>query len=298
MKRSTVGNPAISRRGFLKLCASAGGVAVLGALPDAAFASGDAAALPAVLIDVTRCVGCNNCQRACNVENGLTPSTAQLGTLSAQTFTFVDRKTKSSGEDRFVKRACMHCLEPACVSACTVGALKRNGDGIVKVDEARCIGCRYCQYACPFGVPQFEWEGALGVVRKCDSCMERLAEGKIPACAEACPSGALKYGQRGELLQVARSRIDAGTAQYVNYVYGEHEVGGTARLYLSDVPFEELGLPVLSEQPAPHYAEEVMTRTPVIAVSVAAVCTGLYSIISRREKNGVRVKIDEQERLR
>ena len=149
----------------------------------------------------------------------------------------------------------MHCVHPACVSACTVGALHRTDGGAVVVDTSKCIGCRYCQYACPFGVPQFEWENTLGVVRKCTSCVERLGAGESPACAAACPSGALKFGQRGNLLEEAHARLAAAADRYLPHVYGEDEIGGTNRLYLSDVSFESLGLPSLGKLPAPHYAE-------------------------------------------
>lgn len=286
----------LSRRKFLRLSASTvGALAVLSverapvALGEGAFAEGQNAHIAAVLVDVSRCVGCQNCQRACSEANNLRPSPAELKMLTAQSYTFVDRRqastdTASPEQIRTVKRQCMHCLHPACVSACTVGAMKRTAQGAVVVDSAKCIGCRYCQYACPFGVPKFEWDTALGAVHKCTLCVQRLEQGQAPACTAACPSGALKFGQRDDLLKEAHGRLAAHPEHYVNHIYGEDEVGGTAWMYISDVPFEQLGLQALNPTPAPENAEQVMTRTPLIALSVAAACTGIYSFLGRRAK--------------
>jgi formate dehydrogenase iron-sulfur subunit len=178
----------------------------------------------------------------------------------------------------------MHCLEPGCASACPVAALHKTPEGPVVADTNKCIGCRYCQYACPFGVPKFEWDNTLGVMRKCTSCIDRLEAGQQPACAAGCPSGALRFGQRGVMLAEAHGRIAANPDRYVDHVYGETEAGGTARLYLSDVPFEEIGLPVLDELPVPHYAEQVMTKTPAVAAGVALFSTAAYALLKRRER--------------
>ena len=194
------------------------------------------------------------------------------------------REQPQPGETRFVKRACMHCLHPGCVSACPVAALHKTEEGLVVADTSKCIGCRYCQYACPFGVPKFEWGNTLGVMRKCTGCTDRIAKGQSPACTTGCPTGALKAGTRGELLQEAHARIAAQPDRYYNHVYGEFEAGGTSRLYISDVPFEDLGLPVVDSAPVPRYAEQIVTRTPHIALSVAAVSTVTYAVLRRRER--------------
>jgi formate dehydrogenase iron-sulfur subunit len=251
--------------------------------------------VPGLLIDLTRCVGCGNCQRACCEANDLHPSQEQLGCLSAETYTFVQRYDLPNGTTRFVKRQCLQCLHPACVSACTVSALHQTVQGIVAVDAGKCIGCRYCQYACPFHVPKFQWNGAFGQVRKCQFCLQRLEQGQGPACADGCPSGALKYGKRIDLLKEAHARLEAQPESYVNHVYGETEVGGTSRLYISDVPFEQLGLPAMGADPAPRRAEAMMQRTPVVAVSVAAVATGIYSVLRLRPVKGQSIEVDVEE---
>jgi len=242
-----------------------------------------------VLVDVTRCVGCNACARACRESNGLpeceeNPDHLDCNSLSIVSSQFIGNDANSS-ETLSVKRQCMHCLHPACVSACTVGALYKTPEGPVLYDADRCIGCRYCQYACPFGVPTYEWCNPTGLIHKCQLCVGRLEQGLQPACVAACPTGALIFGERQKLLRRAHVLIEEYPERYVDHVYGEFEVGGTSVMYLSPVPFEKLGLPNLGPQPIPHYAETVMESTPAIAVSVAAVASGLHWITKRRSLN-------------
>jgi formate dehydrogenase iron-sulfur subunit len=307
MSESKPSSLSFSRRQFLKACAPAlcgvaAGATLLAADPKTAKAAPhvDAEAVPAILIDVSRCVGCGNCQRSCAAANDL-PVDEQQDKLSPETYTIVEDCQVAGGQDRFVKRACMQCLHPACASACPVAALHQNSNGLVVADTSKCIGCRYCQYACPFGVPRFEWDNTLGVMRKCSGCAERLAKGETQACVAGCPSGALKSGPRGELLREAHARIASAGGKYINGIYGETEAGGINRLYISDVPFQELGLPVVGPAPVPMYAESVVTRTPAIALSVAALCTGTYAIMKRRERNmgrdashGDEIEIEEE----
>jgi formate dehydrogenase iron-sulfur subunit len=291
MSESNPKSLSISRRQFLRacapaLCGAAAGVSLLTADPKTAKAAAphfDPDEVPAILIDVSRCQGCGNCQRSCAAANDL--PVADAAKLSPDTYTVIEDAQVAGGQDRYVKRACMQCLHPACASACPVAALHQNSDGIVVADTSKCIGCRYCQYACPFEVPRFEWDNALGVMRKCTGCEERVAKGQPQACVAGCPTGALKAGPRGKLLKEAHARIEAAGGKYLNYVYGEKEAGGINRLYISDVAFEGLGLPVVGPTPVPTYAESVVTRTPAIALSVAALCTGTYAFMKRRERN-------------
>ena len=104
-------------------------------------------------------------------------------------------------------------------------------------DADKCIGCRYCQYACPFEVPTYDWDDPFGLIHKCQLCFSRLSEGQAPACVKACPNGALRFGRRDALLAQAHAQIVSNLDRYVDHVYGEHEVGGTSMLYLSPVPF-------------------------------------------------------------
>lgn len=282
----------LSRRDFLKLSAGTVGAAALtGSLTVGAHASSgvgeaDPAAVPAMLIDLSRCVGCGNCQRACNEANALTPTTEQMQSLNAQSYTFLEPHTLADGKTRWVKRQCMHCLDAACASACPVKALYKTPEGPIAYRADRCLGCRYCMVSCPFDVPRFEWEkGLTPEIRKCMFCYERQKNGEQPACAANCPSGALQFGTRGELLQLAHARIDSAPERYVNHVFGEQEAGGTAKLYISDVPFDQLGFRTdVTTRALPAYTWDIMSKLPAVVGSLAVVLTGA-SIVTRR-RNG------------
>jgi Fe-S-cluster-containing dehydrogenase component len=278
----------LSRRQFFRLsAATVGASAVAGIARPATASSGvNPASVPAMLIDVSRCVGCGNCQRSCNQVNGLHPTTEQVGTLSSQSYTVVQRYNLDDGRVRFVKRQCMHCTDAACASACPVSALHQSEQGPIAYRPDRCLGCRYCMVSCPFDMPRFDWsDGITPEIRKCMFCIERQQSGKPPACAENCPSGALKLGTRGELLKEAHARIEAHPGFYVDHVYGEHEAGGTAMLYISDVPFSLLGFRTdVSSRPIPAYTWDVMSKLPWVVGGLAAVLTGA-SIVTRR-RNG------------
>ncbi len=230
----------------------------------------------ALLIDTTRCIGCNACAEACKQANGL-PGEVEPQ-LTARTWTVVESKG-----DVFVRRMCMHCEEPSCASVCPVGALHKTAEGPVAYDEKRCIGCRYCMVACPFGVPKYEWDKALPRVQKCIGCIERVRAGRMTACAEACPAEATVWGEREALLAEARKRIRENPEGYVHHIYGEREVGGTNVLVLAAVPFEQLGFPAdLPERELPSYTWAALSKIPNV-VSVGGVgLLGIWWIIHRR----------------
>jgi formate dehydrogenase iron-sulfur subunit len=177
----------------------------------------------------------------------------------------------------FVKRQCMHCENPACVSACPVGALQKLENGAVVYDCTRCIGCRYCMVACPFSIPKFEWDERLPRIRKCTFCADRQADGLAPACATACPAGALTFGKREALIAEAQGRIETEPDRYFHHIYGQDELGGTSWLYLSPVPFELIDFPALESEPVTTLSEAVATYgTAGVATSVSLLLGGLY----------------------
>jgi Fe-S-cluster-containing dehydrogenase component len=135
----------------------------------------------------------------------------------------------------------MHCNQPACASACLTQAMHKTVEGPVIWREDKCMGCRYCMVSCPFDVPKFEYHSANPKITKCNMCFDRQEEGKLPACVENCPGEALMFGTRRELLAEARKRIAENPDMYHDHIYGETEAGGTSFLYLSPVPFEEIG---------------------------------------------------------
>lgn len=287
------GCPLLSRRQFLRsMAAGAAAVAATGAASRVLASSGtpgaDADEIKPVgmLIDLTRCTGCNSCALACKVANNKpNPTTVPTG-LTYDSLSYVDTRNvvdaRGAEVPVHVKVQCMHCLHPACVSACTVGALKKTKEGPVVYDGSKCIGCRYCQYACPFGLPVYDWDNPLGLIGKCEMCVQLQAQGETPACAAACPNGAIRFGKRDELLAQAHAQIQSNPGRYVNHIYGEHEAGGASFLYLAPADFTALGFPVVGEDEIPRYAEFVMKKTPYVAVTVAALATAIQFITRQR----------------
>lgn len=280
----------MKRRDFLKTAAGAVGTGVLLAADAKSALAREPKTEPenavGLLYDSTTCIGCKACVWACKEANGMPPehsSPDQLWDdpvdLSSKTMNIIKMYKTGSGlrknheEDgfSFVKRQCMHCADPGCVSACPVSAMTKNPEtGIVEYNKNLCIGCRYCQVACPFNIPKFEWDKALPQIRKCELCRHRLPEGKIAACAEACPTGATLFGKKKDLLAEAKKRValKPGTtydypintltgatkgplevASYVQQIYGEKDAGGTQCLMLASVPHDKLGMPKLPEYP-------------------------------------------------
>ena len=282
----------MDRRNFLKSLAAAGGVA---AAP--AFAALERKAPPAdavgLLYDSTRCIGCKACVVACREANGLPPSKLD-GVHDVQTE--LDGTTKNViklyRDERhpsvfaYVKQQCMHCVDPSCCSVCMLGALKKGPQGVVTYDPDACIGCRYCQVACPFNVPKFEWQSATPKIVKCELCPERRAEGKQPACTEVCPREAVIYGKREDLLKDARQRIEASPRKYQPKVYGEQDMGGTQVLYLSAVPFTKLGLPDKGPRAGANVSETLQHGIYQGFIAPAALYAGLAAVAIRNRKKG------------
>jgi formate dehydrogenase iron-sulfur subunit len=199
--------------------------------------------------------------------------------LSSTRFSTVLRR---SGE-HFVKQQCRHCLDPACVSACLVGAMQKTPEGPVIYDSELCMGCRYCLVACPYGVPRYEWDEAVPYVRKCTLCYPRLKEGKEPACVEACPNEALLFGSRPDLLREAHRRIAANPGRYLDHVFGEKEVGGTSVLYVSDVDLGFLGWGGhLGDEALPPLSWASLEKVPPVVVGMATLMGGIHWVIRRR----------------
>ena len=248
-----------------------------------------------MLIDNTRCIGCRGCQVACKQWNKLPASKPEFFAgpgyqnprdLSADTWTLVTYKEvelEGRFEWVFGRLLCMHCSEPACASACPVGALEKTKEGPVIYHAGKCIGCRYCMLACPFHVPKFEWNKALPLIKKCTMCADRIAKGEIPACAKACPTGAITFGERSALIAEAEDRIRHNPSGYVHNIYGKDEVGGTCVLHLSSVPFEEIGYRVdLPGRDLGSYTHAAMKAIPGVVVGLGVVLGGTYAIIQRR----------------
>ena len=253
------------RRSLLKGLAAAAAVTVVSTPAQARekkVAPTDAVGL---LYDSSLCIGCKACVVKCKEAGDLPADVDGYGGgrydapegLNEYTRNVIQFAKSGNGESTFVKKQCMHCVDPACVNACMMGALGKREFGIVSWENNKCIGCRYCQVACPFGVPQFQWSKTSPRIIKCELCRERLAENKLPACVEACPRKAVIFGRRDDLLAEAHRRIDEKPDFYVPKVYGEKDLGGTQVLYLSHIPFEDLGFRFSQTESVPHTQQTV-----------------------------------------
>jgi formate dehydrogenase iron-sulfur subunit len=271
------------------------------------------------LIDITKCIGCRACQVACKQWNDREGEQTELdfnlgfqnpATLSAKTLTLItfhevpDEKAPGGLHYLFTMRRCLHCLEPACASACPTTALDRRSDGPVIYDANQCIGCRYCIWACPWGVPTAEWDSLTPKIQKCTHCADRsdqpaplarngqaltleentLYREKIvtPACVKACPADCLRFGTREDILKEAHNRISAHPDKYVDHIYGEREAGGTSVLYLSSVPFDKLGFPEVSNKPYPGFSKMALHAVPPAVIAVGALLGSAYAFLKRR----------------
>ncbi len=256
----------VDRRTLLKGLVTAGAAAVT--LPAEASEPRKPQAPPdavGMLYDATLCIGCKTCVVACREANGLKPETPEWTEGLWDAPPGLDEYTKNviqlyreGDEQSYVKHQCMHCLDPGCVNACMIGALQKREFGIVTWESDRCIGCRYCQVACPFEVPKFEFHSPNPKIVKCELCLHRIKEGGQPACCEVCPRGAIIYGKYTMLLEEAHRRLAANPDRYIQKVYGETDGGGTQVLYISHVPFEKLGFPEgLGDEPVGKTARDV-----------------------------------------
>jgi len=259
------------RRKFLKLTTAA----TASLIPSAAGASNghdedDFLDAYGVLVDTTVCIGCRNCELACNQENEMPerpsghfsdksvfdsrrrPSVESLTVVNSPIDSLI-AESKSYG-----KIQCMHCNVPACVSACIVGALTKCRHGVVSYDAWKCIGCRYCMVACPFQIPAYEYKEPLKPrVMKCTFCYDRIHNEKKPACVESCPVEALTFGKRKDLIELGHTKIKANPDHYNDHVYGEKEIGGTSWMYLASNEFINYDLPKLAEDKIPEITETI-----------------------------------------
>jgi len=297
----------ISRRRFLA-GSLAGSAAITLATTRTSLAAGSFEGYPdgmGVLVDLTRCVGCRSCEAACNREQNLPepalpfddPSVfdqtfhhgSQKRRPTEEAYTVVNRY-QPEGSDRPVYRKvqCNHCNEPACLTSCFVNAYTKTKEGAVIYNSKVCVGCRNCMVACPFHVPAYSYSSVLDpVIKKCVFCYDtRLKYGKPPACVESCPQQALTFGKRKDLLKIARARIKENLGRYVDHIYGETEVGGTGWMYLSSVPFEEVGFDTtLQKEPILNNVKEFLGTVPMVLSIWPALFTGFHLLATKGKKH-------------
>jgi formate dehydrogenase iron-sulfur subunit len=289
----------IKRRDFLKTMTWLTGTALVGPVGKA-FASRDFSGWPdayGMLTDFTECVGCRSCEKACNEVNHLPPPDVpfddgsvfkQTRRPTAKAYTVVNRYENPADPQKPVYRKiqCNHCKEPACASACPIHAYSKTPEGAVVYNEDLCFGCRYCMVACPFYVPAYDYDSAMEPkIVKCILCYGRIKEGKLPACADACPTQAVTFGKREDLLKVAREKIRKDPGRYIDHIYGEYEVGGTNWLYISGVPFEQLGFPTdLPKKPMIEGVKGFLSSVPVVFTVWPALFGSIYAASRHKEE--------------
>ena len=312
----------IKRRDFLKGLA---GSAVLAMAPPAIAASSEKNRLPdalGILYDSTLCVGCQACMVACKKANNMpmefTGPQQQWDDpvdLSSKTLNIIKEYENGTAKikDReidgyaFIKRQCMHCVDPACVSACPATAMTKDPKtGIVSYNKDACIGCRYCAVACPFDIPKFEWDNPFPKIVKCQLCSHLVAKGQIAACASECPTGASIFGPVKDLLIEAERRqtmipgkyyefpvaeVSSTTKQvhkaeqYIPYIYGKNDGGGTQTFMMAAVPFNKLGLPTLPDRSYAAMAENIQHTLYKGMILPIVVFGGLIFLVKRSEKD-------------
>ena len=279
----------MDRRGFLKTSLVVGGTA-LTSNKARAQEQQDPGEFVGILVDTTRCIGCRGCEVACSEEHdNYVPDVLNDGALekrrktSDKQWTVVNKFETEKG-DVFVKTQCMHCYQAACATACPTEAMKQMKGGPVIWRGNKCIGCRFCMVSCPFDMPKFEYGEWNPKIQKCTMCFERLEKGQKPVCVEACPTDALMFGSRLKNLEVARHRIYSHPDNYVHHIYGEHEVGGTGYIYLSAVPFEQIGFRTdLGKRPYPEYTKEFLYAVPMILFGMPAFLLGLNALSDNKK---------------
>jgi Fe-S-cluster-containing dehydrogenase component len=303
----------ISRRDLLKGAAVAGASLAVAGSAEAREKKEVGAECVGMLFDATRCVGCRACQSACKEANKLAPDKVEANggvydapvDLNSSTKNIIKAVPTAGGDPVYMKQQCMHCVDPSCVSACMLGALHKEGEGkrtfdgekkgsgIVLWDKTTCVGCRYCQIACAFNVPKFEWFEAFPAIVKCELCKTRADAKKggayavaNPACCEVCPREAVVYGKRSELLAEAKRRLAASPGKYEAKVFGETDGGGTQVLYLSPkgVSFQQLGLPALTERAPAQFSEAVSHAPYLYGVTPIALYAALAVVVDRNKK--------------
>ena len=280
----------LDRRNFFKTLGVVGATLAVGKAAGASPPKGSNIEFHGVLYDSTRCIGCRTCERVCAKAHGLPepadPPDAGIIRKTTETQRTVVNTYKTSKGEVFVKKQCMHCNEPACAAACLTQAMHKTKEGAVIWRGSKCMGCRYCMVSCPFDIPKFEYHSANPKIEKCTMCYEQLQKGEVPTCVKECPGEALNFGTRRSLIKEARKRMFENPGTYVDHIYGENETGGTGFIYLSPVPFEELGFSTtLQKSSYPALSKGFLYSVPSVFVLLPPLLLGIHEATKKNNLN-------------
>lgn len=279
----------INRRNFFKVVGLTGVSLAVGKRLTANKKTEDPVEFYGILYDSTKCQGCCGCEIDCADANGLPypEDVAEVGKVRKTTEyqrTVVNAFETSKGVV-YVRTQCMNCNDPACGAACLTQAMHKTPEGPVIWRENKCMGCRYCMVSCPFNMPRFEYNSTNPKIEKCNMCFDLIQEGELPNCVYNCPYEALKFGTRRELIAEARKRINDDPDLYYDHIYGEHEAGGTSWLYLSPVPFEELGFKTdIQNSSYPALTKGFISSIAPVDILLPGLLLGIYEATKKRNK--------------
>lgn len=280
----------LKRREFIKTLFIAGSTTLIGKKLFSAKPADNDTEFYGILYDATRCACCQGCEFACAEANNL-PEPTDVATVEEKRKTSTQQRTvvniyETTKDAMPAKIQCMHCNQPACTAACLTEAMHKTKEGPVIWREEKCMGCRYCMIACPFDVPKFEYYSTNPKIQKCNMCYDRIKEGNMPACVENCPAEALLFETRREVLNEAKHRIVEDPELYENYIYGEHEAGGTAIIYLSPVPFDEIGFKTnIQKKSYPALTKGFISSIAPVDILLPAVLLGIHEATKSRTKS-------------
>jgi Fe-S-cluster-containing dehydrogenase component len=290
-------NMDINRRNFFRVMGVTGASLALGSAVKASPESKDDTEFYGILYDSTRCIGCYNCEYECATANELPEPVSPENDTDIrkpdETWRTVVNGYETSKGKVYVKVQCMHCSQPACAAACLTQAMYKTKEGPVIWKGDKCMGCRYCMVSCPYDSPKFEYLSANPKINKCTMCFEtKVQKGEVPACVEMCSGDALTFGTRRELIKEARRRIAEQPDVYYDQIYGENEAGGTGWLYLSPVPFEELGIRTnLQKSSYPALTKGFLYSVPTVFIAAPALLLGIQQ--ATKKNNATQEEDDE-----
>lgn len=277
----------LDRRNFFKAISVAGLTLAIGRSSKAALPKTSEIEFQGILYDSTRCLGCRACELACAEAHNLPVPKDELvagviRTTSELQRSVINKFITSKGEV-LVRKQCMHCNEPACAAACLTQAMYKTKEGPVIWREDKCMGCRYCMVSCPFDIPKFEYHSSNPKIQKCDLCYDRIIKGEVPACVEICGE-ALTFGTRRELIAEARKRIAEKPNDYTDQIFGENVAGGTSNLYLSPVPYNELGFNTnLQNSSYPALSKGFLYSVPSVFVLLPPLLLGIHEATKKNQ---------------